>query len=69
MCERITTRLGELEAELAKGRQVEAELVLRLEAVRRDLLRVSGAAQVLGELLRSGDGDATDSPPLAATRS
>lgn len=44
-------RLRELEAELESGRRLEAEMELRLGEVRRDLLRVAGAAQVLRELL------------------
>jgi hypothetical protein len=51
MRDEIEGRLRELEAELADGQRLEAAMARRLEEVRRDLLRVSGAAQVLEELL------------------
>jgi len=75
----IDLRLAELRAELESGRRLQAELDNRQEELRRSMLRISGAIQVLGELSAAADardavahgdvrGDlaidrATDAPP------
>jgi predicted nuclease with TOPRIM domain len=51
--EKLSRRLDELKAELKAGQQMEAELKARLEHVRATLLRISGAIQVLEEMLDS----------------
>lgn len=56
MKEKLTQRLEELKSELKSGQEMEAELEGRLAQLRGTLLRISGAIQVLEELL---DHDAT----------
>ncbi len=51
MREQAERRVGELKAELQKGQQVLAELEARQAELRQTLLRISGAIQVLEELL------------------
>ena len=51
MRERLSTRLQELKAELQKGREAEADLENRLAQLRTTLLRITGAIQVLEEVL------------------
>lgn len=54
MREQAEQRVGELKAELQKGQQVLAELEARQAELRQTLLRISGAIQVLEELLAGG---------------
>jgi len=59
MREQVERRVSELKAELQKGQQVLAELDARQAELRQTLLRISGAIQVLEELLAGttpGDG-------------
>lgn len=51
MREQVERRVSELKAELQKGQQVLAELDARQAELRQTLLRISGAIQVLEELL------------------
>jgi hypothetical protein len=51
MREQAERRVSELKAELQKGQQVLAELDARQAELRQTLLRISGAIQVLEELL------------------
>jgi hypothetical protein len=51
MHDRIRRRLAELHEELEAGRRAQAELEARHEELRRTMLRIAGAIQVLGELL------------------
>ena len=51
MREQAEQRVSELKAELQKGQQVLAELEARQAELRQTLLRISGAIQVLDELL------------------
>jgi prefoldin subunit 5 len=52
MREQIERRVGELKAERDKGQQMLAELESKEAELRQTLLRISGAIQVLEELLR-----------------
>jgi prefoldin subunit 5 len=54
MREQAERRVSELKAELQKGQQVLAELEARQAELRQTLLRISGAIQVLDELLAGG---------------
>lgn len=51
MREHITQRLVELQAEHAKGEQVLADMQQQQAQLEQTLLRISGAIQVLDELL------------------
>lgn len=51
MREQVERRVSELKAELHKGQQVLAELEAKEAELRQTLLRISGAIQVLEELL------------------
>jgi hypothetical protein len=51
MKEQLVQRLEGLRAELRAGQQMEAELEGKLAQLRATLLRISGAIQVLEELL------------------
>jgi hypothetical protein len=51
MKEKLTRRLEELKSELKSGQQMEAELEGKLAQLRTTLLRISGAIQVIEELL------------------
>ena len=51
MREQAERRVSELKAELRKGQQVLAELEARQAELRQTLLRISGAIQVLEELI------------------
>lgn len=59
MREQVEQRVSELKAELQKGRQMLAELEAREADLRQTVLRISGALQVLEELLA---GSATPAP-------
>jgi ABC-type Fe3+-hydroxamate transport system substrate-binding protein len=59
MQEQLQRRVGELKAEQEKGQQVLAELEAQQAELRQTLLRISGAIQVLEELLA----DAADTGP------
>lgn len=51
MREQAERRVNELKAELRKGQQVLADLEAKQAELRQTLLRISGAIQVLEELL------------------
>lgn len=51
----IDSRLAELRAELQSGRRVQADLDARTDELRRSMLRISGAIQVLTELAAADD--------------
>jgi uncharacterized protein (DUF3084 family) len=51
MREQVERRVSELKAELHKGQQVLADLEAKEAELRQTLLRISGAIQVLEELL------------------
>lgn len=51
MREQIESRLAELSAELEAGQQLHAELEAKRVDLERRILRISGAAQVLREVL------------------
>ena len=55
MREQLEQRLQELRAEYENGKNVLADLDTRRENVQRTVLRISGAIQVLEELLRNQD--------------
>ena len=57
----LERRLTELRSEFEAGRRLEADLQARLSAVSQTVLRVSGAIQVLEELL-SADGSRNGAP-------
>jgi len=59
MREQVEQRVSELKAELQKGQQMLAELEAKEAELRQTLLRISGAIQVLEELL-------TDAAPAPA---
>ncbi len=67
----LQTRVGELRVELEKGRRHLELLDQRRQEVRETLLRISGAIQVLEELLNessssNGDNPAPESEDLVA---
>jgi hypothetical protein len=68
MRERLSQRLEALRAELKTGQEMEAELEGRLARLRATLLRISGAIQVLEELL-GHEAAAPDKPPEPAESS
>ena len=53
MRDELETRLAALRAEYASGQEVAAELQKKQEELRATLLRISGAIQVLEELLNT----------------
>ena len=62
----IETRLKELREEYASGQKVMAELQNRQADLHQTLMRISGAIQVLEELLQAGtatSGEASPPPP------
>jgi hypothetical protein len=63
MREILERRRDELSGELDRGERLLAELRTRQSDVRADLLRISGALQVLDELLAS-DACATEGGPV-----
>ena len=75
MREQVEQRVSELRAELQKGQQMLAELEAKEAELRQTLLRISGAIQVLEELLTDtspapaavpGAGPFPSAPPQAA---
>ena len=60
--ERMARRLDELQAEYRAGRKVQADLQAEQAKLDDTLLRISGAVQVLEELL-GADGEVDDGPP------
>ena len=67
--EQLEQRVGELRAEQQKGQQMLAELEAKQAELRQTLLRISGAIQVLEELLAGGADDARQNglAPAAAS--
>lgn len=63
MREQIETRLQQLRAELESGQRLLGELEAQQASLRSTLLRISGAMQVLEELL---DGTSSVSSPTEA---
>lgn len=72
MQERLQQRLQTLKAEYESGQKVLAELEAKQASVRDTLLRISGAIQILEEMLAqgenaaSGDASGVAGLPLAA---
>ncbi|WFE21250.1 hypothetical protein O7621_25935 [Solwaraspora sp. WMMD937] len=54
MREQVEQRVAELEAELRAGQQMLAEVEARRADIQQTLLRITGAIQVLNELLAVG---------------
>jgi len=54
MREQLAQRVAELEAELRAGQQMLAEVEARRADIQQTLLRITGAIQVLNELLAAG---------------
>lgn len=52
MKEQVSARIEQLRAEYDKGRATVEELEAKLQSVRSTMLRISGAIQVLEELLQ-----------------
>ena len=70
MREQLQARLQELKTEFGKGEQTLQELEEQAATVRQNMLRISGAIQVLDEVLTDGDstrhdGEVTDEGRLA----
>jgi hypothetical protein len=67
MKDQMKTRLAELKAEFAKGKQKLDELESQTREVQHALLRISGAIQVLEELSQNNsDGADALGPSIAA---
>jgi len=66
MREQLEQRVGELKAELEKGQQMLAELEGKEAELRQTLLRISGAIQVLEELLAADTPAPNGTAQLAA---
>lgn len=62
MREQLEKRLDELKAEYDQGEKMLSDLDARREQVRQTLLRISGAVQILEELLKE-EGAASEKPP------
>jgi hypothetical protein len=62
MREQLEKRLGELKAEYDQGEKMLSDLDSRSEQVRQTLLRISGAIQILEEMLKVEDA-AAEKPP------
>ena len=62
MTDRLRERLEDLRRELSDGEGVIAELQARQSQVRETLLRISGAVQVLEEVLQEEEAEAPPSP-------
>jgi prefoldin subunit 5 len=68
MREQLERRVSELKAEQQKGQQVLAELEGREAELRQTLLRITGAIQVLEELLAAAEPPAANGmAPVATT--
>ena len=65
MRQQVERRLHELKAEWASGQQMLAELEAQQTNLRNTLLRISGAIQVLEELLAQAPEEAH--PPVSCT--
>jgi prefoldin subunit 5 len=67
MRERLEQRVSELKAEQEKGQHMLAEIDARQAELRQTLIRISGAIQVLEELLGSSGWPQEDhnAPPAA----
>lgn len=63
MKEQLSERLEALRAEYTAGQTMLAELEGRQAEVHQTLLRISGAIQVLEELLAGDGDDSSDRPP------
>jgi len=66
MRDQVTRRREELAAELESGREMLAQLDARRAELETTLLRISGALQVLDELLSDQPGTAAAEPVRAA---
>lgn len=62
MREQLEKRLDELKTEYEQGEKMLSDLDARREQVRQTLLRISGAVQILEELLKE-EGAASEKPP------
>ncbi len=62
MQEKLATRLNELREEYASGQKVMAELQNRQAELHQTLLRISGAIQVLEEMLQGAAPPEAGSP-------
>lgn len=62
--ERLEKRLNELKAELEAGERLLADITTKQSSLQSSLLRISGAIQVLQEVLASG-GDSSRGQPGA----
>ncbi len=67
MREQLEQRVSELKAEQQKGQQMLAELEGKEAELRQTLLRISGAIQVLEELLTAAEPPAPNGTAPAAT--
>ena len=62
----MEARLNELREEFASGQKMLVDLQSRSDSLKQQLLRISGAAQVLEELLGKDTESAQDDSPIAA---
>ena len=62
MREQLEKRLDELKTEYDQGEKMISDLDARREQVRQTLLRISGAVQILEELLKE-EGAVAEKPP------
>ncbi|MCX6676989.1 MAG: hypothetical protein NTU95_03470 [Methanothrix sp.] len=62
MREQLEKRLDELKAEYEQGEKMLSDLDARREQVRQTLLRISGAVQILEEMLKV-EGAVAEKPP------
>jgi hypothetical protein len=60
MRDQLEQRLSELRAEYESGQKLLADMETRQKDLRQMLLRISGAIQVLEEMLASGPAEADD---------
>jgi prefoldin subunit 5 len=67
MREQVERRVSELKAEHRKGQQMLAELEAKEADLRQTLLRISGAIQVLEELLAAADPAVNGAAPAGPT--